>query len=218
MSSVRILIADDHALVRRGLRALLEAQPGWEVCAEAANGREAVKKAKQLGPNIVIMDITMPDLNGLEATRQIVKVAPKTEVLILTMHESEEIVKDVFAMGGRGYVLKSDAERDLVSAVDALSRHKPFFTSTASQMMLDSYLEGPGRPPKKETACCRLTPRERETLQLLTEGKTNKEVAVGLSISVRTVESHRANLMRKLGCQSFSELVHYAIRNNIACP
>ncbi len=145
MSQVKILVADDHEIVRRGLRALVEAQPEWELVAEAVTGREAVDKARQTAPDIAILDVGMPDLNGLEATRQILKAAPQTEILILTMHESEQIVREVLDAGARGYVLKSDAGRDLVSAVEALCQHRTFFSSKVSEMLLNSYLRHPDR-------------------------------------------------------------------------
>jgi DNA-binding NarL/FixJ family response regulator len=215
---VRIVVADDHAVVRRGLRALLQAQPGWEVCGEAANGREAVEKVKQLKPDVVVLDIGMPELNGLEATRQILKEAPRTEVLILTMHHSEEVVCEVLRAGARGYVLKSDADTDLVTAVKALREHKPFLTSHATQVVMETYAEVCANRGEEEPARSRLTGREREVVQLLAEGKSNKEVASALGISVKTVEAHRANIMHKLDLHSVSDLVHYAIRNKIVEP
>lgn len=218
MKRIRILVADDHEVVRRGLRTLLEAQPDWEVAGEAATGREALEMTKQLKPEVVLLDITMPELNGLEATRQILKALPKTEVLILTMHESEQLVREVLTAGARGYVLKSDAGRDLVAAVDCVSRHKPFFTSTVAQMILEGYLKVASQAAQLAAPGARLTPREREIVQLLAEGKCNKEVAHALSISVKTAETHRANIMRKLNLHSLSDLVHYAIRNKIVAP
>src|SRR5271165_5716481 len=174
--AVRILVADDHEIVRRGLRALLDAQPNWEVVGEAVSGREAVDLAKQLTPDIAIIDVGMPELNGLEATRQILKALPQTEVLILTMHESEQLIREVLDTGARGYVLKSDAGRDLVAALDALRRHKPYFTTKVSEMVLTGYLRGGPRTEEPEdTPRLRLTPREREIVQLLAEGKSNKE-------------------------------------------
>jgi DNA-binding NarL/FixJ family response regulator len=217
VSPIRILVADDHEVVRRGLRALLEAHPELQVCAEAANGREAVEKAKQCKPNLVVMDIGMPELNGLEATRRILRALPQTEVLILTMHESEQVVREVLEAGARGYVLKSDAARDLVTAVKTLQQHKPFFTSRVAELVLKGYLGGV-QADRAEPSLPSLTPREREIVQLLAEGKSNKEVAAALEISVKTVEAHRANIMRKLNLHSISELVHYAIRNKIVEP
>ncbi len=211
MKTVRILLADDHEVVRQGLRRLLEAQPGWEICGEAAAGREAVELAKRLKPDVVVLDFSMPGLNGTEATRQILKELPKTEVLILTMHSSEPLMREALEAGARGYVLKSDASRDLVSGVHAVIAHKSFLSPGISGTVVDGYLrspeEGASRPP--------LTPREREIVKLLAEGKSNKEVAAVLDISVKTVEAHRANLMHKLNLTSLSDLVHYAIRNGI---
>ncbi len=215
MTKVRILVADDHEVVRQGLRALLATQQGWEVCAEAVTGREAVKKAEQLKPDVVVMDISMPELNGLEATRQIVKVVPQTEVVILTMHDSEELVREVLDAGARGYLLKSDAGRELVAAVDMVRQHKPFLTSHVSEIVLQGYLKGDSRMARGEVPRSRLTRREREIVQLLAEGKSNKEIAVTLGISVKTAETHRANIMNKLGLHSVTELVRYAVRNKI---
>ena len=216
MTAMRILVADDHEVVRRGLQALLEAQPGWEVSGEAADGREAVEKARQLKPDVVIMDISMPQLNGLEATRQILKINPSARVLILTMHESDQIVHEVLDAGARGYVLKSDAGRDLVGAVEALLRYNSFLSSKVAEMVLDGYRAMAAEDNKLMHD--HLTPREREVLQLLAEGKSSKEVAVELGLSVSTAETHRTNIMRKLDLHSVSDLVRYAVRNNIIEP
>ena len=211
MAMVRIVIADDHAVVRRGLRSILESQPGWEVCAEATNGREAVAAIKRLKPDVAVLDVTMPELNGLEATRQIVKEVPRTEVLILTMHSSEELTREVLRAGARGVVLKSDADEALIAAVNALRQHKPYLTALATEQVLGRYMAD----DKQSTPAARLTPRERQVLQLVSEGKSNKEVAAALRISVKTAEAHRANIMRKLQLRSVSDLVRYAIRNKI---
>ena len=215
MSTLRIVVVDDHSVVRKGVRALLESQPGWEVAAEATTGREAVEVVKRLQPDVVVMDLSMPDLNGLEATRQILKESPRTEVLVLTMHHADELVRDVLQAGARGYVLKSDADASLINAVDSLRRHKPFLTANITEVVLDDYLrraeeQDPAAPP--HTA---VTAREREIIQLLAEGKSNKEAASVLGVSVKTVEAHRANLMRKLHFRSLSDLVRYAVRNKI---
>jgi len=207
MPLLRILIADDHAVVRAGLRALLESRSGWEVCAEAVDGRDAVDKAGKLKPNVAILDIGMPLLNGVEATRRIRDSSPNTEILILTMHESDDLVQQVVEAGARGYILKDDADRVLLAAVDAVRNHKPYFSTRVSSSHDPSDSSSASRP--------RLTPREREILQLLAEGKANKEVASLLGISVNTAEAHRANIMLKLNLHSLAELVHYAIRNNI---
>jgi DNA-binding NarL/FixJ family response regulator len=213
MREVRIMIADDHAIVRRGLRSLLETQPGWEVCAEASNGREAVEKAAQFKPDVAVIDIGMPQLNGLDATRQIVAILPTTEVLILTMHESEEVAREVLRAGARGYVLKSDADVHLIAAVDALLHHKPFLTPAVTDVFFGDYMNSwASEDPQGDR---RVTAREREIIQLLAEGKSNKEVAVALGISVRTAEAHRANINHKLGFTSLTDLVRYAIRNRI---
>lgn len=220
MDNLRLLVADDHEIVRRGLRSLLEAQPGWEVMAEASDGREAVEKARELKPDITVLDIGMPSLNGLEATRQMLKNDSRAKVLILTMHESDPLIRDVLDAGARGYVLKTDASRDLVSAVNAVRSNKTFFTAKVAQMVLDGYLDKKPRKKEKEevdveSTKTRLTPRQREIVQLLAEGKSSKEVAVQLGLSVKTAETHRANIMRRLDCHSVSELVRYAVRNNI---
>ena len=215
MKTLQILIADDHELVRKGLRTVLENQPGWKVCGEAINGRQAVELTKQLGPDVIVLDVTMPELNGLEATRQILKAIPKAEVLILTMHESEKLVSEVLAAGAHGYILKADTSRLLVSAVESLAQHQPFFTGKVSEVVLSGYLN-PGKIRKGAAVPVpHLTAREREIVQLLTEGKTNKEVAVALGVSVKTVDAHRANVMHKLDLHSVTDLVRYAIRNQI---
>jgi DNA-binding NarL/FixJ family response regulator len=216
MRVVQILLADDHEVVRKGLRALLEAQPGWKVIAEATDGRDAVEKAIELHPDIAIVDIGMPCLNGLEATRQIVKKAPRTRVLVLTMHDTNPLIQQVVKAGARGYVLKSDVASDLVSAVEALCRDQTFFTSKVSQIILDRYVGRPEDAENSPDVDSPLTPREREVVQLLAEGKSSKEVASVLGISVKTAETHRINLMRKLDCHSVAEVVRYAVRNLIA--
>jgi DNA-binding NarL/FixJ family response regulator len=215
MPELKLLLADDHEIVRQGLRSMLEAQRDCVVVGEAADGRQAVAMTKELNPDIVILDIGMPSLNGLEATRQILKIRPQTKVLILTMHESDSVIREVLDAGARGYILKTDAGRDLVSAVESLRRNKTFFTSRVSQMILDGFLKGDARPRDSESDGIRLTPRQREIVQLLAEGKSSKEVAVALDLSVKTAETHRANIMRKLDCHSVSEVVRYAIRNKI---
>jgi DNA-binding NarL/FixJ family response regulator len=213
MSGLRILIADDHEVARQGIRALLESHPGWEVCAEAKDGREAVELANNSKPDIALLDIGMPNLNGLDAARQILATSPAIRILILTMHDAEQVVREVLAVGARGFVLKSDAARDLVAAVDALQHRRTFFTTRVTQMVLNGYLrqEKEGQPSAKAV----LTPREREVIQLLAEGKTSKEVAVALRLSVKTAETHRTNLMRKLDLHSVADLTLYAIRNGI---
>jgi DNA-binding NarL/FixJ family response regulator len=213
---LRILAADDHDILRRGLKQLLTARPGWEICAEAKTGREAVSLAEQHKPDIVVMDVSMPDLNGLEAARRIHKVLPKTGIIMLTLHFSDQLVKDIVESGARAYVMKSDADRDLVNAVEALANNRTFFTARAADMLLNDFSERNAAPavPQPPTPS-RLTSREREIVQLLAEGKSSKEVAVALGISVKTAETHRANIMRKLQLHSVSELVRYAIKNQI---
>lgn len=219
----RILLADDHDVVRRGLRALVEAA-GHTVVAEAATGREAVALSARTAPHVAVLDISMPEMNGLEAARQIAAAQPNTEVLVVTAHDSEEVVRDVLAAGARGYMLKSDAGRDLVAAIEDLLRHKPHFTSKVAEMVLSGFLGGRtpsahpavGAPPAESaTPAARLTPREREVLQLLAEGRSTKEIAAALGISGKTVETHRANLMRTLGLASIADLVRFAVRNRI---
>lgn len=217
MQTVSILIADDHDVVRRGLRALLETQPKWKVVSEVTNGREAVEKATELCPDIAILDIGMPKLNGIDAAALIFKATPKTRILMLTMHAAEELIQKTLTAGARGYVLKSDAERDLIAAVEALLHNKTFFTSAASDVILDN-LRGGRRVEVPQGTGSRLSIREREIVQLLAEGKSNKEIAALLNISTRTVENHRAKVMDKLKLHSFGELVRYAIRNKIVEP
>jgi DNA-binding NarL/FixJ family response regulator len=212
---LRILLADDHDVVRHGLRSLLEAQEGWQVCAEALNGRDAVELAGKFLPDIAILDVSMPSLNGLDATRIIRKASPKTEVLIFTMHESEQLIREVLAAGAKGYLLKSDAARSVVAAVEALAAHRPYFNWKVSETILDGFLRASATTPAEETAGEPLTPREREILQLLAEGLSNKEVAARLVISIKTVETHRSTVMRKLDAHSVVDLVRYALRNNL---
>ncbi len=213
---LRILIADDHEVARRGIRAVLESHPGWEVCGEAKDGRETVELASSLRPDLILLDIGMPNLNGLEATRQILATSPDAVILILTMHDTDHVVREVLRAGARGFLLKSDAGRDLVAAVDALQRQRTFFTTRVSQMVLDGYLDrdNPESDPVDDSGDV-LTTREREVIQLLAEGKTSKEVAVTLNLSVKTAETHRTNLMRKLDLHSVADLTRYAVRNGI---
>jgi len=210
MTAVRILLADDHEIVREGVRAMIDRQPGWEICGEASTGREAVEQAEKLKPGLVIMDIGMPELNGLEATRQIKRILPETEVLIFTANETEEIVRQVFQAGARGYLLKTEAGKHLIPALEMLSKHRTYFSSKVSEMIFSGYMHG--RMGVEDTA---LTPRERETVQLIAEGKSNKEIADVFGISIKTVETHRAAIMRKLRLDSLAGLVRYAIRNGI---
>jgi len=218
---LRILIADDHEVARSGIRSLLESHLGWEVCAEAKDGRDAVELAASTKPDVVLLDIGMPNLNGLEAARQISAIAPGIGILILTMHDSDNMVREVLRAGARGFLLKSDAGRDLVAAVEALQRQRTFFTTRVSQMVLDGFLDRDRRGQSGEIEdgyndnSDLLTSREREVIQLLAEGRTSKEVAVMLNLSVKTAETHRTNLMRKLGLHSVADLTRYAVRNRI---
>lgn len=210
----RILIADDHDVARRGIRAVLENHVGWQVCGEAKDGREAVDLAAAEKPDLILLDIGMPNLNGLEAARQILATSPDAQILILTMHDSDQVVREVLRAGARGFLLKSDAGRDLVAAVEALQHRRTFFTTKVSQMVLSGFLN---RDHRRDSAPEDniLTSREREVIQLLAEGKTSKEVAVTLNLSVKTAETHRTNLMRKLDLHSVADLTRYAVRNGI---
>jgi DNA-binding NarL/FixJ family response regulator len=218
MSPLRILIADDHDVVRHGVRSLLEQRSDWQVCGEAVNGREAVQMARHLKPEVAVLDITMPELSGLEATQQILKALPRTEIIILSINESEEIVREVLDAGARGYVLKTDTSRELVAAVQAVSEHKPFFTTRVAEMVLGGYLEKKGKQGPTVPTGNALSMREREVFQLLVEGLSNKQVATKLGISAKTAEAHRINIMRKLNLHSIVDLVRYAMRNKIIAP
>jgi len=215
MKTTRILIADDHELFRRGVAAELTQVPGWVVAAEATNGRDAVALAASLRPDIVVLDLTMPELNGLEAARQIVLADPSARILILTAHESQQLVREVLSAGAQGYVLKSDAGRTLITALQALLEGGSFFTSNVARMVLDGYLRSESSEAMPAQT---LSAREREIVQLLAEGNSNKDIARVLDISVKTAETHRSNIMRKMEFDSLAELVRYAIRNNIIDP
>jgi DNA-binding NarL/FixJ family response regulator len=207
--NLRVVVADDHFVIRQGLMALLDEEPGCEVVGEAATGREAVEKTLALQPDVAVLDVRMPELNGLEATRQIRRQTSKTQVVALTVHDSDDLVRDLLRAGALGYVLKTDAARDLVLAVRSAADGRPFFTPVVAKMVLRGFLESSGQ------ALVSLTARERETVQLLAEGRSNKEVATALGISVKTAETHRAHVMRALDLHSISDLVHYAVRQNI---
>jgi DNA-binding NarL/FixJ family response regulator len=208
---VRVLIADDHDLVRQGVRALLSAYPeSFVVCGEASSGLDAIEMARHLRPDVVVIDVSMPGLNGLEATRLLSKEVPSARVLILSMHESEYLVRELLSVGAAGYVMKSDGARDLPLAIESLAARRPFFSSEIARKVLDGYLKNNVISSKSP-----LTPAERRVTQLLAEGKSNKEVANIQGISVKTAETHRASIMRKLGLRSVSDIVHYAVRNDM---
>jgi len=214
LKAKRFLIADDHEAIREGTRIMIEREAGWEVCGVAKTGREAVALAEKLRPDVVIVDMTMPELSGLEATKLIKRALPHTEVLMFTAHESEDLIKRVFEAGAKSYIIKSDTGRSLIAALQSVVNHKPFFTSKVSEVLFARYLES-ANGERVSPANDPLTPRENQTVHLLAEGKSNKEVAATLGISVKTAETHRAAIMRKLALRSFSELVRYAIRHKM---
>jgi DNA-binding NarL/FixJ family response regulator len=215
---LRILIADDHEVVRHGLCTLLQTREGWEICGEARDGREAVEMAKLLKPDVVILDIGMPNLNGLAATRQLAQQNPDQKIIVLTITDSDQVIREALDAGARGFVLKSDAARDLVSAVEALQRDRMFFTPRVNDMVLAGFLDKSDSASRGDDSASRspkLTPREREVIQLLAEGKSSKEVACLLNLSTKTAETHRSNIMRKLDFHSIRDLVVYAVKNDI---
>ena len=206
----RVMLADDHAVVRRGLRTLIEGVPGWEVVAEAADGNETVAKAADARPDILIMDLSMPGLGGVDATIQIRKILPQVEVLILTMHESDRLAGQALRAGARGYLLKGESEDKLMEALDALSRHQPYFSPSVSETLLQGYLHSEPTHDLKQ-----LTPRERQIVKLVAEGKSNKVIASVLNLSIKTVETHRSAAMHKVGAKSAADLTLYAARNDL---
>jgi DNA-binding NarL/FixJ family response regulator len=210
---LRILVADDHDFIRQGTCAVLERQPGWEVCGLAATGREAVAQASQLKPDIVVMDMTMPELNGLDAAVQIKRQLPETEIVLLSAHQSEELIRSAFKAGVKSFIFKTEAHHLLVESVQALARHQVYLTPRVSEVLLSDVVDSDQAKGGK-----RLSAREREIVQLIAEGKTNNEVAEALAIGVRTAENHRASIMRKLGANSVADLVRYAIRNKLIEP
>jgi DNA-binding NarL/FixJ family response regulator len=214
MRIIRILLADDHTIVRKGLRLLLESQPGFEVVADAADGRDAVSLAARYSPDVVVMDVAMPNLNGIEAARQITARLPQTAVVFLSMHSDEGYVLKALKSGARGYLLKDSAEQDLVNAVIAVRDGKAFFSPAISKMLMDDYMRQM-QDRNMEDSYELLTTREREVLQLLAEGRSNKEVASTLNLSLHTVDTHRGNILQKLNLHSGAELILYAIRKGV---
>jgi DNA-binding NarL/FixJ family response regulator len=210
LSTTTILIADDHDVVRRGLRTILESRPDWQVVAEATDGRSAVVAARQMKPQIAIIDYVLPHLNGIEAARQIRNHVPVTEVLMFTMHHSEDLLQHALQAGARGFVLKTDASDDLIAAVRALAEHKPFFSGTLSQ-----HLIGPFLSQSNCSMASGLTLRERSVVHLVAEGKTNKQMASALGVSAKTIELHRAAALRKLKLKTTADLVRYAVQHNL---
>ena len=211
---LRILIADDHEVVRQGVLGLIEGETDWDVCGTAANGREAVARARELKPDIVVLDMNMPELSGVDAVREIRRASPKSEILVFSAHRAEEVIEQVFEAGAKSYIQKADARQHLISAIRALAEHKPFFTPEISEIVFRRFLH-PATPGEQAPGQQKLTGREREIVRLLAEGQSNKETASLLGISIRTAETHRASLMRKLRLDSLAALVRYAIRNNI---
>jgi|ERR1039457_247374 DNA-binding NarL/FixJ family response regulator len=212
---LRILIADDHEVVRRGLCTLIQAHEGWEICGEANDGRQALEMAKQLKPDVVILDIGMPNLNGLAATRLLSQQRPEQKIIVLTITDSDRVIREALDAGARGFVLKSDAARDLVLAVEALQRNRMFFTPRVNDMVLAGFLDKNSGTGVASQPSPKLTQREREVIQLLAEGKSSKEVACLLNLSTKTAETHRSNIMRKLDFHSIRDLVVYAVKNDI---
>jgi DNA-binding NarL/FixJ family response regulator len=212
---VRILIADDHEIVRQALRGLLVHRADWQICGEAANGREAVEAAKRLVPDVVVVDLSMPELNGLEATSRIHKALPRTQILVLTMHDTEDLVRQVMTAGARGYLLKSSLTSHIEAAIDALMKSEPYFDPVVSALMLKAVAAADERDRNVETGHGLLTAREREIVQLLAEGRSNKQIASLLGLAVGTVQSHRTTIMRKFKVSSMAGLVRYAVRNKI---
>jgi DNA-binding NarL/FixJ family response regulator len=204
--------------MREGTRAVIERQPGWEVCGIAATGREAVEQALALKPDVVVMDMSMPELNGLDAARQIKRRLPQTEILIFTAHQTDELIREVFEAGVKSFIFKSEAHHFLVEAIQSLSQHKPFFTNKVAEVLFAEILDRSGDKSRPAQTTRQLTAREREIVQLLAEGRSNKEVAGALGISIRTAETHRASVLRKLSLDSLASLVRYAIRNKIIEP
>ena len=216
--NIRILIADDHEMIRQGVRRLVEQHESWHICAEAATGREAVELATKLKPNVVILDVAMPELNGLEATRRIKKSIPTAEVMVFSIYDSVEVIHKATAAGARGYLLKSDIARHIVDAIEALAEHNVYFTSRVAKVLLAGFLDKQAPEEESTSSADGLSTREREVLQLLAEGHSNKSVAGRLNLRVKTVDAHRSTIMNKLDIHSIAHLIRYAVRNEIIVP
>jgi DNA-binding NarL/FixJ family response regulator len=210
---LRILLADDHGIVRKGVRDLIEAHPGWEVCGEAADGQSALDVALREKPDVAILDVALPILNGIALTRRLKQECPGTRVLLFTMHDDDETVNSGLAAGARGYVLKSDSERYLEAAISALGANRPYFSSFVSELLLDAAVND-----RKRSRLESFTLRELEVAQLIAEGNSNKQIARRLEISIKTVESHRSAAMRKAGARTAAEFVRFAIKHNLIQP
>jgi DNA-binding NarL/FixJ family response regulator len=210
MARIRILIADDHEVVRKGILTLLETHSEWEICGEACTGKDAIAKAARLKPDVVLLDITMPEASGLEAIPEILKAQPQAKIIVLTMHDSGQMASRVLSAGASGLVLKSDAARDLILALEAISKNQPFLSPQVTKILVNEIRHTQAGPSPDA-----LTSRETEVLKLLAEGKSNKEVAARLGISPRTIDAHRAHIMDKLHLRTLSDLVHFAIRHKI---
>jgi len=213
----RILIADDHAFTRRGVRDFLRSQTGLEICGEASTGPETLAQVRKLKPDLLLLDLSMPEMNGLEVARVVREENPETDIVVLTMHFSEELAREVLRAGALGYVLKTDAESDLLAAIDHARQHQPFCTGRLTSRMMKSFVSDTnGGDDASGVERLPLTPREVSVVQLLAQGKSNKQVAGVLNVSIRTIESHRNHIMHKMNFGSFSELVKFAVRNNLA--
>lgn len=214
MSAIRVLVADDHTIIRSGLRLLLERHSGFEVVGEAADGRQTLELAESLRPDVVVLDIAMPNLNGIEAAKQIAAKLPKVSVIVLSMHSDESYVLRALKAGARGYLLKDSAESDIINAIRAVSQGKAYFSPEISRMLMDDYVRNLQQRGVDDSYDL-LTAREREILQLLAEGKTNKEISAILNLSPHTVETHRGNMLQKLNLHSLPELILYAVRKGV---
>jgi DNA-binding NarL/FixJ family response regulator len=214
-NKVRILVVDDHSIVRQGVCGLLETQPGWEICGEASSGREAIAKATRMRPEVVIMDITLPDLNGLAATQQIRAAIPEAKIVVLSMHETGQMVHEALRAGAHSYVFKSDLARDLISTLKMVIQGNTYFSSPVSEKFMQTYISDSRGTEKPVTPQAKLTRRQVEVVRLLAQGKSNKEVATALGITTKTAETHRSAIMRRLQLQSFSELVRFAVREKM---